>query len=64
MQTVNTADRIASGDIVVQAVFESEMMDLGGTGFGITIRTKAVEPKMMDLAESELLVIEQCCRES
>ena len=64
MQTVNTADRIASGDIVVQAVFESEMMDLGGTGFGIIIRTKAVEPKMMDLAESELLVIEQCCRES
>lgn len=43
---------MASGDITVQVVFESKMMDLVGTGFGITTRTQTVEPEVMELAES------------
>ena len=59
MHPVKTAGRTALAVIDVPEACESKMMDLAATGFEVTTRVHAVEPRVMGSVESGQLAIDQ-----
>ena len=59
MHQVKTAGRTALVVIDVPEACKSKIMDLAATGFEVTIRVHAVEPRVMGSVESGQIAIDQ-----